>query len=88
METSQSNSAKSNGFFFLVCEPPARHSLATQMPDLKFRGLRRWMIGLLTHRSIIICSPRRALAVANGAMQNDPAIAFAQPALYRHVAHP
>jgi hypothetical protein len=88
METSQSNSAKSSGLFFLVCQLPARHSLPTQMPDLKFRGLRRWMISLLTHRSIIIYSSRRALAIANGPTQDDPVIALAQPALRRQAAHP
>jgi hypothetical protein len=87
METSQPNSAKSSGLFFLVCQPPARHSLPTQMPDLEFRGLRRWMISLLTHRSIMIYSPRKALAVANEATQNDPAITFAQLAVHRQVAH-
>jgi hypothetical protein len=87
METSQANSAKSKGFFFLVCEPPARHSLPSQMPDLKFRGLRWWMISLLTRGSIFNYSPRRALAVTNGATQDDSAIAFAQPALHRQVAH-
>jgi hypothetical protein len=87
MDTSQANSAKPNGFFFLVCEPPARHSLPSPMPDLKFRGLRWWMISLLTHRSIIIYSPRRALAIANGPTHDDSVIALAQPALHRQVAH-
>jgi len=87
METSQADFAKPNGFFFLVCEPPARHSLPSPMPDLKFIGLQRWMISLLTHRSIIIYSPRRALAITNGPAQDDPVIALAQPALHRQVEH-
>jgi hypothetical protein len=88
METSQTHSAKSDGLFFLVCQPPARHSLPNPMPDLKFRGLRRRMISLLTRGSIFNYSPRSALAAANGATRDDPTIAFAQPALHRHVAHP
>ena len=82
METNQANSAKPNGFFFLVCEPLAHHSLPSRMSDLKFRGLRRWMISLLTHRSIILYSPRRALAIGNGATQDDSAIDLGQTASF------
>jgi hypothetical protein len=57
------------------------------MPDLDFRGLRWWM-SLLAQGSMINYSPRSALAVANGVTQDDPAIAIAQPALVRQVAHP
>jgi hypothetical protein len=87
METSQPHSAKSNGLLFLVCQPPARHSLPTQMPNLDFRGLRWWM-RLLAHGSITNYSPRRVLTVANGATQDDPAIAFVPFTHLRPFAHP